>query len=89
MKDFKTTTFEDFKKILDAMPNEEPTDQFIKDELIAGCEDDKRLEYWGNPENLIGNIADECHDGAYTPDEAGDSSFTEDDLEHFLFRLRN
>ena len=43
-------------------------------------------DYWETPTEMLNNLWDECHDGAFTPYET-DEPFTEDELETYLLGI--
>lgn len=65
----ETMTFELLELTLQGINPENPIEQDIKNEFEAGIEGRKENpHFWDTPNDLMFNIIDEAHDGAYDED---------------------
>lgn len=86
-----STTFAEARLMIEAIIPNSQAETNIQDELLGysnmqllDAELGSPNDNWDAPLEMVYNLMDECHDGAYAPEEGQEAPFTEDDLEQFM-----
>lgn len=89
MRTFKDMPFDTFLELVKSIPAIGQGEERVKAEIVGWIEgaDDVEKEC-ETPEYVLNNIADECHDGAFTIEENPEGYFEDDDVSSFYLKLR-
>lgn len=88
MKTINSLTFEELEALINETPASSISEGNYREEILCLINENKLSPYFENLADLMSNIEDEEHDGAYTFDET-QFPFTKDDIETYNFTLNN